>query len=127
MKWDKCYTGFNNLHQSFPPLMSDGRIYTSFKTKKEDKDNFLKNKNIKNNNEYREYLIKNSDTIIEYNQFMDCKQVNNCKSYQSYPLVNEPYHFNTCYTPNKSPFPFSDLKQSYLSREQQNMVKNTYI
>lgn len=123
MKWDKCYTGVNNKFIDTPPLMSDGRLYTSFKPKKEENDNFLKKMNFKDNNEYREYLVKNADSIIEYNQLIDCRQSNNCKSYEGTELVKNPNNFKYCYLNNETPFVFSDLKKNYLEKEKKQMKK----
>ena len=30
MSWGTCYSGSNNIHFGFPPLMTDGRNYASW-------------------------------------------------------------------------------------------------
>ena len=70
MSWGTCYKGSNNIHFNFPPLMNDGRNFSSYEPGAEF-DKALKDKaNIKSNSDYRRYLQTNADSIIKNNQFL---------------------------------------------------------
>jgi hypothetical protein len=97
MSWATCYSSSNNIHFDYPPLMSDGRLYKEAYFI----DNKLREKfNIKNNYDYRQFLQKNSNSLIDINQ---CDLVNNK---------------NTNVSDEKPKYGYkeSDLKNIYLSR-----------
>lgn len=108
-------------------LMNEGRPFTDYKTAAIINEN-IKNKNkFFTNNEYRAYLKNNADNIIKHN----FNQV-----YKLTPFTPEKQVYTKC--PTKSNFVFtniddtrkpnnyesSDLKDSYLSKEQLNKRKN---
>tara|TARA_Y100000992_G_scaffold206467_1_gene141257 strand:- start:8323 stop:8664 length:342 start_codon:yes stop_codon:yes gene_type:complete len=97
MSWGTCYSSSNNIHFDYPPLMDDGRLYKEAYFI----DNKLKEKfNIKNNYDYRQFLQKNSNSIIDINQ---CNVINNKNT--SINNQNSQYGYEE-----------SDLKNIYLSR-----------
>ena len=54
MSWGTCYAGSNNIHMGFPPLMSDGRNYSTWNPAC-DLNTKLRNKlGISNNYDYRQ-------------------------------------------------------------------------
>jgi len=120
MSWGTCYTGSNNIYNSAPPLMSDGRNFANWQPGMEI-DNILKKQaNITDNTQYRLYLIHNADKIVQLNQLEACNNCGCCPYYNTNkPISNSPFLFNSCLTKNK-PFGYetSDLKNLYLSREQ---------
>ena len=120
MSWATCYQGSNNIHFNSPPLMDDGRNYSSFQLGISF-DNALKNKaNIKTNTEYRRYLQQNADSIIKNNQLNACGECGTCP-YISNPdnsiKKNSPYIFESSLSDDQ-PYGYenSDLKNLYLSR-----------
>ena len=85
----------------FPALMADGRANSNWIPTAVLNENLRKREGIKSNWDYRIYLQKNADSIIKYDQSLACKDT------------------HCYYTSNKIlPFPPSDLKEEYLSRQQ---------
>lgn len=117
MSWATNYKGFNNIHSSIPPRMEDGRI---LKTYQLDQDllnnNLLKDKYIKTNQGYRDFLKKNADTIIDKN------------SVNTLMLTGTPTLFNNKNEISNTPYIFEDLndKQQPYGYEQSNL-KNYYL
>jgi len=118
MSWGTCYGAPNNIHFDFPAVMTDGRTFTSWNSSYASNETFKKVENIKNNREYKDYLVKNTNTIIKYNQ-------NHAFNYNCelpiYPSNNNgpPYVFKKSYDKSR-PFGYTDstLKQMYLSRQE---------
>ena len=73
MSWGTCYSGSNNIHAGFPALMSDGRWAANWEPGCAINNQLKKQVGIKNNYEYRQYLIKNADQVITKNQMEACK------------------------------------------------------
>ena len=121
MSWGTCYSGSNNIHFNFPPMMDDGRQYTSYNSSVA-LDNIIKEKsNVKTNSDYRKYLQNNADNIIKNNQINACNQCSSCPYINNNKEIlktsNNPYIFSNILT-NDQPFGYenSDLKNIYLSR-----------
>ena len=133
MSWGTCYSGSNNIFTSAPPLMSDGRNYSSWVPGSQIDQMIKKNAGIYNNSEYRLFLIENADKIIEFNQFEACNNCGCCPYYQNNSGQKpNPYLYNNdCYAKNDNCRPFgyenSDLKNLYLSREQLASLKSNPI
>lgn len=81
-----CDKVSDNRIFSCPPRMADGRHFTDYKPRC--MANFILDNDSLNSFEYRQYLIKNSDSIIKNNQMKSYKQ-NTCG-----PCV-EPYDQGT--------------------------------
>lgn len=120
MSWATCYSGSNNIHFNFPPIMNDGRNYSSYVPGSAMDKEIKKRQNIKTNSDYRAYLQNNADQIIKNNQLNACNECSSC------PYINngnknmsQPYIFNSILS-NDQPFGYqgSDLKNIYLSRQQ---------
>lgn len=120
MSWATCYSGSNNIHNDFPPLMSDGRLYSNFDPSCKANDYLKNQQNLTSNYDYRQYLINNGKNIIENNK-------KNAQFSCGAPILN---YDNTKNTNNKylyknlndqtQPFGYehSDLKNLYLNRQQ---------
>ena len=121
MSWGTCYTGSNNIHFNFPPIMADGRNFASWQPGSVVNDKIKQESGIKSNWQYRKYLMENADQIIKYNQLGACDECSS--SVASYgggeKLTGTPFVYNS-YLENSQPFGYenSDLKNSYLSRQQ---------
>jgi len=119
MSWGTCYSGSNNIYHDFPPIMHDGRNYSSWQPGAYLNEHIKKEAGIKTNWEYRQYLCKNADAIIRYNQEASCD--NCCGNMSTYgdgkPVSNNtPYLFKS--TLDKTTgygYEDSDLKNLYLS------------
>jgi len=119
MSWGTCYNGSNNIYHDFPPIMHDGRNYANWQPGGAVNEHIRKEANIKSNWEYRQYLSKNADALIKYNQESACD--NCCANSSQYgnnvPVSNNsPYLFKSCLdTTQNFGYENSDLKNLYLS------------
>jgi hypothetical protein len=122
MSWATCYSGSNNIHFNFPPIMADGRLYSSYQPEAVINNTIRQQEHIKTNWGYRQYLTNNAVEIMQTNNTEYCKDVGLPSHYTtlSNPSSNVPYMFNGVYDNNKPGFGYSnsDLKNPYLSREQ---------
>jgi hypothetical protein len=117
MSWSTCYKGSNNIYSDFPAMMSDGRIHTDNETACDINNQLQKNVGIKNNYDYRQYLINNGLDIMSQN--MESSQgCSNVKSFSDV-VAHGKYLFKTM-SDTTTPFGYekSDLKNLYLSRKQ---------
>jgi len=120
MSWGTCYSGSNNIHFNFPPLMNDSRNYSDYKPGNVMDKMIKKKENILTNSKYREYLQKNADMIIKNNQLNACDECASCPYKNNLNInINKPYIFDSILS-NDQPYGYenSDLKNIYLSRQQ---------
>ena len=121
MSWGTCYTGSNNIHFNFPPIMADGRNFASWQPGAVVNEKIRQESGIKSNWQYRKYLMENADQIIKYNQLGACEQSSGgLVNYGGEEKLNgSPFLYNSNLE-NSQPFGYenSDLKSSYLSRQQ---------
>lgn len=125
------YDGYstNNQYSEFPPMMKDGRsIVSSWQTESYMNTEIKKQNNIKSNWEYRQYLTKNAQSIMDkefaesandtgYN--MKSTQKPNIQSNEVTGFSNYPYSFKSVLDETKpTGYVESDLKTQYLTREQ---------
>jgi hypothetical protein len=124
----------NNKYDGFPPLMSDGRSVTAtWQPESTINADLIQSNDIQSNWQYRRYLTKNALEVMQYN----FKESSNDIGYYKRPLEvlniqsnlvsdikNKPYTFNSVLD-NTKPLGYmsSDLKDSYLTREQLNSRK----
>ena len=71
MSWATCYSGSNNIHFNFPPIMADGRNFASWQPDAVINQRIQKQEQIKSNWQYRQYLQKNGNQIMNYNSLRD--------------------------------------------------------
>jgi hypothetical protein len=118
MSWGTCYSGSNNIHFDFPPIMADGRNFATWQPGNVISEKIREEANIKTNWNYRKYLIANADQIIKHNQLSACDDCCSCpaKYGDGQPISNSPFLYKSCSDDTK-PFGYenSDLKNMYLS------------
>ena len=118
MSWGTCYSGSNNIHFDFPPIMSDGRNFASWQPGAVISEKIRNEANIKTNWNYRKYLTENADQIIKYNQLSACDECCACpaKYGDDQPVSNGPFLYKSCSDASR-PYGYegSDLKNMYLS------------
>lgn len=122
MSWGTIYSGSNNIHFDYPPIMADGRNYTDWQPGTKINDDLRKSSGIKSNWEYRKYLQDNADSIVKFNQL---NAINQSSSYVSVDDTEEknkhltPYLYKSALE-NSRPFGYesSDLKNDYVSSVQ---------
>ena len=124
MSWGVCYSGSNNVHFNFPPIMSDGRNYASWQPDAVINQRIQKQEDIHSNWSYRQYLQKNGLQIMNYNTMEACYDLGldpHTKTNRT-PSSNVPYVYKNIYDTSSPGFGYcnSDLKSPYLSREQLN-------
>lgn len=126
MSWGTCYSGSNNIHFDFPPIMDDGRNFAGFIPEAMINNQIIKKNNISTNAQYRQFLTNNANTIITNNQIEACDQcASSIKQVKSAPKANSgPFVFSSPFD-RSMPFGYeeSDLKNVYLSRQQLNSRK----
>ena len=127
MSWGTCYSGSNNIHFDFPPLMEDSRLFSNYYSSVLNDTVFQNNKNIKNNSDYRKYLQVNADAIIQNNQYISCIECGTTSNYKSEPStsIQSPYIFSSILSRDQ-PYGYetSNLKNIYLSKQQLDAQKH---
>ena len=116
MSWGTCYKASNNIHPGFPSLMSEGNYVTDWNAACRMNNNLKDKAGIKDNYQYRQYLIRNADTLIADNQVGACAQCcGNLQNFSPRP-DSQKYLFTSC-SDETVPFGYetSDLKNLYLS------------
>ena len=116
MSWATCYSGSNNVYQTKPPLMSDGRIFNNLG----DDANLIEDNKFKSSKDYKNFIIGNSDKIINDScNFMMNNTGIISKSKITSHSGNVPFVYSSSFeTVKPSGYVESDLKNNYLSREQ---------
>ncbi len=125
MSWGTCYSGSNNIHNNFPPIMKDGRNYAEWQPGAVINERIRKEAHITSNWEYRKYLCNNADTIIKHNQVNACDDclatvsqynpMSNTGNKGPHTNNNTPYLYKSV-SDTSMPFGYenSDLKNLYL-------------
>lgn len=124
MSWQTCYSGSNNIHFDYPPIMNDGRNFSSWSPESVINEQIIKAEGIQSNWSYRQYLQRNGEEIMNYNSASTCNYsgVNPHILYDRTPSSNVPYKFKSNFDTSTPGFGYcnSDLKNFYLTREQLN-------
>lgn len=124
MSWATCYSGSNNIHFNFPPIMADGRNFASWQPDAVINQRIQKQEQIKSNWQYRQYLQNNGTQIMNYNNLEACYDLGLDPHVQTgkTPSNNVPFSFKSAFDTTTPGFGYcnSDLKNPYLTREQLN-------
>ena len=64
MDWTYLFKAKNNIHGRFPPLMSDSTLFTNWDAASKNNENVKNNAGITSNYDYRQWLIKNGNSVI---------------------------------------------------------------
>lgn len=123
MSWNTCYGAPNNVYSNFPGIVNDGSLFTSYQPAGQHNLLIKQSQNINNNHDYRTYLQKNANSIMEHNK--KYAHVYNCyytfTNKTNLRTTGNPYVFTNSLDKSK-PFGYqdSDLKNLYLSRQELN-------
>jgi hypothetical protein len=124
MSWATCYSASNNIDFNYPPIMADGRNYASWQPESVINKRIQKEEGIQSNWQYRKFLQKNANQIMNYNTQSACYTLGLETHFNSNetPSDNVPFQFKGTFDTSKPGFGYcnSDLKNPYLSREQLN-------
>lgn len=122
MSWATCYSGSNNIHFNFPPIMADGRNFASWQPEAVVNNRIRQQENITTSWQYRQYLTNNANEIMKMNSYEACNELGLPSHFQTdaTPSTNVPYTFKSTFDSNTPGFGYcnSNLKQPYLTREQ---------
>lgn len=116
--WATQYKTANNLNVPYPGILSDGRLFTDYSPSSVVNDSIKKMNGIKDNNVYRDYLVKNTNMIILNNLNNTTKE--NRLFIQKQPKQNNtPYLYQTI-DDNTKPYGYEDSipKNVFLTRQQ---------
>lgn len=122
MSWATCFSGSNNIHFNFPPIMQDGRTYSSYQPEAVVNQRIQEVNNINTNWKYRQFLTQNADQIMQFNTTEACYTLglNPHITTNATPSSNVPFLYKSTFDTSSPGFgyPTSDLKNPYLSRQQ---------
>jgi hypothetical protein len=122
MSYATCYSGSNNIHFNFPPIMADGRNWASWQPEAVVNNRIQKHENIKTNWEYRQYMQKNGLQIMKFNSTEACYELglDPHTVTSSGPATNVPFTYKSSFDASNPGYGYqtSDLKNPYLTREQ---------
>lgn len=122
MSWGTCYSGSNNIHFNFPPIMMDGRNFSSWQAEAIINERIQKKENINTNWDYRKFLTQNGIEIMKIDNQEACYDLGLNTHYHSSknPSNKVPFMYSSSMD-TRSPgygYPTSNLKNVYLTREQ---------
>jgi hypothetical protein len=124
MSWATCYNASNNIDFNLPPIMSDGRNYSTWQPDAVVNERIQLKEGIQSNWTYRQYLQKNGLQIMNFNTEEACYTlgVDPHVKIDRTPSDNVPFTFKNTFDTAKPGYGYcnSDLKNPYLSREQLN-------
>ena len=122
MSWGTCYSGSNNIHFNFPPIMTDGRNYSSWQPEAIINERIQKKENIHTNWDYRQFMTQNGIEIMKIDNQEACYNLGLNPHYNSNktPSDNVPFMYSSSMDTRNPGFgyPTSNLKNVYLTREQ---------
>ncbi len=122
MSWAGCYSGSNNIHFNFPPIMADGRNFSSWQPEAVVNNRIRKQEDIKSNWEYRQYMTHNGLRIMNYDMNEACYTLGLSTHIptDNTPSSNVPYLYKGTFDTSRPGYGYcnSDLKNPYLNREQ---------
>lgn len=122
MSWGTCFSGSNNIHFNFPPIMQDGRTYSSYQPEAVVNQRIQEVNNINTNWKYRQFLTQNAGQIMQFNTTEACYVLglNPHVTTNDTPSKNVPFLYKSTFDTSSPGFGYqsSDLKNPYLSRQQ---------
>jgi len=120
MSWGTCFSGSNNIHFNFPPIMQDGRTYASYQPEAVVNERIQQQNNINTNWKYRQFMTHNGKTIMKLNNSEACYTLGLPTHVMSdtTPSSNVPFIYKSTFDTEKPGYGYSssDLKNPYLSR-----------
>ena len=114
-----CYSGSNNIHFDFPPIMADGRNFVTWQTPASIDESIRVEEHIQSNKDYRAYLQENALSIMRTNT-TEATQMCAVQKTPGPPVPNKPYLYES-YLEKTKPFGYenSDLKEQFLAMFQE--------
>lgn len=120
MSWGTCFSGSNNIHFNYPPIMNDGRNYASYQPEAAVNERIQQQNQITSNWKYRQFLTKNASDIMNFNSQESCYTLGLSPHVTSdaTPSSNVPFLYKNTFDTSQPGFGYrnSDLKNPYISR-----------
>jgi hypothetical protein len=103
---------------NMPGVVSDGRLFTNYRSEASVGDTLKKENSLKSNEEYRKFLVQNTDSIMKYNYDHMANENKTDYQHRQYDY-GRPYLYTNIQDDSK-PYGYEDStsKQIYLTREQ---------
>jgi hypothetical protein len=124
MSWATCYKTPHNIHLTFPGVMNDGRLFTSYNPNTVMNNELKKINNINSNQNYKQFLQNNAMDIMKMNG-ENCQYLNNTTIRFNENIKNgNPYLYHESFEKTQ-PYGYenSGVKNMYLSRQELNAKK----
>ena len=120
--WSKQFSGSNNTYYTMPPMMSDGRNYSSWQPESVLNDKIKQDAGINSNWKYRQYLQQNANNIMKFNMMETISNSGN-NPYavdNKTPSSNMPHLFTSTHDTSSPAYGFnnSDLKRDFMTKQQ---------
>jgi len=108
----------NNSQANMPGVVSDGRLFTNYVSDAMVGEEIKKQNGITSNEEYRRYLVENTESIMKYNYTNMAKENNTEYNHEQYDYG--PPHLYKNIQDDTRPYGYEDTtsKQMYLTRQQ---------
>lgn len=120
MSWATCFSGSNNIHFNFPPIMQDGRNYASYQPEAQTNNKIQMQNSINSNWKYRQFMTQNGLSIMQANNVEACNTLGLSTHVptDTTPSSNVPHLYQSTFDTRAPGFGYSnsDLKNPYLSR-----------
>lgn len=115
--WATQYTP-NNDSVSMPGIVSDGRMFTNYIPNSMLNETIKKKNNIRSNEEYRRFLVNNTEEVMRQNY--EQYSVQNKTEYEHEQVNHGPPHLYMSIQEETKPIGYEDtsVKQIYLTRQQ---------
>ena len=119
--WSKQFSGSNNTYYTMPPMMSDGRNYSSWQPESVLNDKIKQDAGINSNWKYRQYLQQNANNIMKFNMMETISNSGN-NPYavdNKTPSPNVPHLFTSTHDTSSTAFGLnnSDLKRDFMTKQ----------
>ena len=122
MSWGTCFSGSNNIHFDFPPIMQDGRNYSSYQPEAVVNERIQQENQINSNWKYRQFLTNNGVRIMNMNNQEACYTLGLSPHVRTdaTPSSNVPFIYKSTFDTSKPGYGYSssDLKNPYISRQE---------
>ena len=108
----------NNSFAKMPGVLSDGRLFTNYRSDALVGEAIKKENGIVSNEDYRRYLVKNTETNMKYNYDHMARENKTSYEHEQYNY-GQPHLYQTIQDDTK-PYGYEDttVKQMYLTRQQ---------
>jgi hypothetical protein len=122
--WNNQFSGSNNTYYTMPPMMSDGRNFSSWQPESVINDKIKQDAGINSNWKYRQYLQQNANNIMKYNIMETVHESGNNPYAVDNKIAspNVPHTFKSIHDTSSPAYGFnnSDLKKDYMTKQQLN-------